>query len=53
MDDEAMEDHDPDVYGALEKNMNLKEQIKHKLDKYIGKQAETNNVKQCRAAEAN
>ena len=52
MDDEAMEDHDQDVYGALEKNMNLKEAIKHKLGKYIGIQAETNNVKQCRAAQA-
>ena len=30
-----MEDHDQDVYGALEKNMNLKEQIKQKLRKYI------------------
>ena len=49
-----MEDHDQDVYGALEKNMNLKEQIKQKLRKYIREKAETNTMKQCKAlAEAN
>ena len=47
------EDHDQDVYGAFEKNMNLKEQYKQKLGKYIGKKAETNNMKQCRASEEN
>ena len=50
----AMDDHNQDVYGALEKNMNLKEQIKQKLRKYIGEKAETNTMKQCKAlAEAN
>ena len=50
----AIEDHDQDVYGALEKNMNLKQQIKQKLRKDIGEKAETNTMKQCKAlAEAN
>ena len=52
MDDGAMEDHDQVVNGALEKNMNMKKQIKQKLGKYIGKR-QINNVKQFRATETN
>ena len=40
------------MYRALVKNMILKEQIKQKLGKYIREKAETNNVNQCRVAEA-
>ena len=51
----GMEDHDQDVYEALEKNKNFKEQIKQKLGKCNGetKKAETNNVEECIVAGAN
>ena len=51
-----MEDQDQDVYGVLEKKKkHLKDKIKPKLSKCKdeNKKAETNNVKECRVAEAN
>ena len=39
-----MEDHNQDVYGALEKNINLKEQIKQKLRKGRDKYYETMQI---------
>ena len=42
----GMEDHNQDVYDALEKNKNFKDQIKQKLGKYNGetKKTEINNA---------